>query len=280
MRTLFRAFLLVNLALCTAPVIQAQDETDAQKRMRANQLSAVRSLRTINTACVTYSATYGIGYPSALDYLGASGPATRTAASLIDDALARGEKDGYKFTYTPGAPFAGTVPVYILRADPAGPGETGRRHYFTDPSGVIRWNDSAPAAEMDPAIDEVGGHGPEETVAKAVTSSQVSPESPGGPSRIRIDGDVMKKSLTKKTTPVYPPLAQQVGIAGTVRLRAIIATDGRIASLEVISGPPLLRRATVDAVVHWKYKPTLVEGRPVEVETYIDVVYQLGKTPK
>ena len=280
MRTLSRGFLLMVLGCFMAPRLHAQDETDAQKRMRANELSAVHSLRTINVACVTYSATYGIGYPSALDYLEASGPTTRTAASLIDDALARGEKDGYKFTYTPGAPFAGTVPVYILRADPASPGETGRRHYFTDPSGVIRWNDSAPAAEMDPAIDEVGGRGAEETVAKAVTGSAASPESPGGPSRIQIDGDVMKKSLTKKTTPVYPPIAQQAGIAGTVRLRAIIATDGKIASLEVISGPPLLRRATVDAVIHWRYKPTLLDGRPVEVETSIDVVYQLGKTPK
>jgi len=62
-----------------------------------------------------------------------------------------------------------------------------------------------------------------------------------------------------------------------VRLHAIIAKDGSILQLEVISGHPLLIQAALDAVRQWKYEPTLLNGQPVEVDTTIDVLFQLNK---
>jgi len=120
-----------------------------RSRMAANEASAVGSLRTINTACVTYSTTYGIGFPSALTSLGTSGGVSSTGAQLIDNVLAGGSKSGYTFTYTAGAAAGGVVPTYTVNADPITPGQTGQRYFFTDQSGVIRFNTSAVATASD-----------------------------------------------------------------------------------------------------------------------------------
>ncbi len=112
-----------------------------RSRMAANEASAVGSLRTINTACVTYSTTYGTGYPAGLTNLGPATPATAAAADLIDSVLALGIKSGYQFTYTGGTPDAsGNINTYTLTANPVTPGTTGQRGFFTDQSGVIRAN--------------------------------------------------------------------------------------------------------------------------------------------
>ena len=109
-----------------------------RSRMAANEASAVGSLRTLNTACVTYSSTYGVGFPAALTNLKPAAAATSTAADLIDAVLAGGAKSGYNFTYTAGAAVGGVVPTYTLLADPQTQDQTGVRHFFTDQSGVIR----------------------------------------------------------------------------------------------------------------------------------------------
>jgi periplasmic protein TonB len=96
-------------------------------------------------------------------------------------------------------------------------------------------------------------------------------------SRIRQGGSVQAALLVNKVQPVYPPLARQTRISGTVRLHAIISKTGSVESLEVISGHPLLVRAAMDAVQQWKYKPTLLNGEPVEVDTTIDVIFSLNQ---
>jgi len=95
--------------------------------------------------------------------------------------------------------------------------------------------------------------------------------------RIRQGGSVQAALLVNKVQPVYPPLARQTRISGTVRLHAIISKSGSVESLEVISGHPLLVRAAMDAVQQWKYKPTLLNGEPVEVDTTIDVIFSLNQ---
>ncbi len=119
-----------------------------RSRMAANEASAVGSLRTINTACIAYSTTFG-GFPSTLANLGTSGPASSTAADLIDNVLAGGIKTGYSFTYTAGPQAGGLIPVYTLTASPLVAGQTGQRYFFTDESGVIRYNLSALATDSD-----------------------------------------------------------------------------------------------------------------------------------
>ncbi len=116
-----------------------------RSKMAANEASAVGSMRTLNTAAVTYSTTYG-GYPGALSNLGPATPATSTSADLVDSVLAGGTKSGYTFTYTAGAAdSSGNIQSYTVAAAPVTVGTTGQRRFFTDQSGVIRANASGTA---------------------------------------------------------------------------------------------------------------------------------------
>lgn len=96
-------------------------------------------------------------------------------------------------------------------------------------------------------------------------------------SRIHQGGNVQAAMLVNKVQPSYPPLARQTRISGTVRLHAIIAKDGSVQQLEVISGHPLLVQSALDAVRQWRYRPTLLNGEPVEVDTTIDVIFSLNQ---
>jgi len=120
-----------------------------RSRMAANEASAVGSIRTINTSCVTYSTTYGIGFPTSLAALGTSGSASSTSADLIDNVLAAGIKSGYAFTLLGGTLSNNVNPTYTVTGDPTAPGQTGTRHFFSDQSGVIRFNLSAQATLSD-----------------------------------------------------------------------------------------------------------------------------------
>lgn len=98
---------------------------------------------------------------------------------------------------------------------------------------------------------------------------------PVAPQRIRVGGNVQQAKLINQPKPVYPPLAKQARIQGTVRFNAIIGRDGSIADLKMVSGHPLLAPAALEAVKLWKYQPTLLNGEPVEVVTQIDVNFTL-----
>ncbi len=87
----------------------------------------------------------------------------------------------------------------------------------------------------------------------------------------------MAAQLINRAQPVYPELARQTRIQGTVRLHAIISKDGAVQQLEVLSGHPLLVQSAMDAVRQWRYRPTLLNGDPVEVDTTIDVIYSLNE---
>jgi len=84
-------------------------------------------------------------------------------------------------------------------------------------------------------------------------------------------------SLVKKVTPEYPPMAKSQRIQGIVRLGCTIGTDGKVHDIDVLAAPsPLLVEAAVDAVKHWEYKPTTLGGKPIKIETIINVVFSLG----
>ena len=88
---------------------------------------------------------------------------------------------------------------------------------------------------------------------------------------------MQQAKLVRQPRPVYPPLAKQARIQGVVKLSAIIAKDGTIQHLEVISGHPLLIPSALEAVKQWVYQPTLLNGEPVEVVTQIDVNFTLSQ---
>lgn len=81
--------------------------------------------------------------------------------------------------------------------------------------------------------------------------------------------------LVHKTIPTYPQIAVASHTQGTVVLQATIARNGAIENLRVISGSPMLRQAALDAVSTWRYRPYLLNGQPIEVETTVNVVFNL-----
>ena len=119
-----------------------------QSRIAANQASAVGSLRTINTAQITYASTYNTGYSGSLAELAppVTGNPSSTNAGLIDEVLAAGAKSGYAFVYDGLVASGGRNIRYDLRANPAAVGTTGTNYYFTNESGVIRQDSTTTAS--------------------------------------------------------------------------------------------------------------------------------------
>ena len=93
---------------------------------------------------------------------------------------------------------------------------------------------------------------------------------------IQVSGGVMAAMLVNRVEPQYPAIAKAAHISGTVHLRAIIGKDGSVRALEVVDGNPLLARAALLAVQAWRYRPTRLNGEPVEVETYVTVNFVLN----
>ena len=91
----------------------------------------------------------------------------------------------------------------------------------------------------------------------------------------KISIGVMEASLIHRVDPIYPAIARAAHISGEVKLRATIATDGTVKDYEVVSGNSLLLRAAISAIRQWRYRPTLLNGEPVEVETFITVNFIL-----
>jgi periplasmic protein TonB len=96
------------------------------------------------------------------------------------------------------------------------------------------------------------------------------------PQRVRVSSGVVSGLLLRKVNPTYPPLARQARIQGVVILQAQISKDGNIENLQLISGHPMLAPAAIEAVKQWKYKPYLLNGEPVEVETQVQVNFTLA----
>jgi periplasmic protein TonB len=93
--------------------------------------------------------------------------------------------------------------------------------------------------------------------------------------RIRVGGQAMQARVLHKVNPKYPKDAKKNHIEGTVRLRIVIDRDGRVIETNVDSGDPALAKAATDAVREWRYRPTLLNGQPVQVVTQVDVHFSL-----
>ena len=94
--------------------------------------------------------------------------------------------------------------------------------------------------------------------------------------RVRVSAGVMQGLLAKKVAPLYPPDAKNAKIEGTVWLKVIIDKEGNVATVQLISGHPVLAPAAIDAVKEWKYRPYLLNGEPVEVETQVRINFELA----
>lgn len=134
----------------------------------------------------------------------------------------------------------------------------------------------APLAPLGvPGMGDAGDDG-----VKAMTNilAEVSPKPAVHQAAIRkvVSSGVMRGNLVVNTAPIYPAIAKAAHISGTVALQATISKTGAIENLHVINGPQMLHQAAIEAVRTWKYKPYLLNGEPVEVETEINVIFNLG----
>jgi TonB family protein len=123
------------------------------------------------------------------------------------------------------------------------------------------------------------GSGPGDLLPGGSTSGPSIPTPPlARPEKpLSISEGVMEAALIHKVQPQYPTAARLMHVSGTVRLRAIIAKDGSVSQLEVLSGNPLLAQAAVTAVREWRYRPTRLNEEAVEIETYITVNFILDQ---
>jgi protein TonB len=96
------------------------------------------------------------------------------------------------------------------------------------------------------------------------------------PQKVAISGGVAAGMILQKTVPSYPAIAKAARVQGTVVLQATISKTGTIENLRVISGNAMLQSSALDAVRSWRYRPYLLNGEPVEVETTVNVVFTLG----
>lgn len=129
-----------------------------------------------------------------------------------------------------------------------------------------------------PGSNGPGGFGPPVVVTAAPPPTKApEPPKPAAPTKpLVVGGKVQLANLIHKVVPQYPPMAKAAHVSGVVTLGAVIAKDGTIEQLRVLSGNPLLVNAAMEAVKQWIYKPTLLNGQPVEVITQIDVNFTLN----
>ena len=113
-------------------------------------------------------------------------------------------------------------------------------------------------------------------IGSVLSSTPVAVPKIATPQRVRVSSGVQSGLLVRKVNPTYPPLARQARIQGVVILQAQISKDGNIENLQLISGHPMLAPAAIEAVKQWKYKPYLLNGEPVEVETQVQVNFTLA----
>ena len=113
-------------------------------------------------------------------------------------------------------------------------------------------------------------------IGSVLSSTPVAIPKIATPQRVRVSSGVSTGLLVRKVPPTYPPLARQARIQGVVILQAQISKEGNIENLQLISGHPMLAPAAIEAVKQWKYRPYLLNGEPVEVDTQVQVNFTLS----
>lgn len=134
---------------------------------------------------------------------------------------------------------------------------------------LTRTEDTQQAGEPLPSIDTGTSNPGADAFAGVATSHRKQPVAP-----LPVGGEVTPAQLIKSVPPVYPPLAKTQRISGNVQIDALIDASGNVADMKIISGPPLLHRAALDAVQQWKYKPAILDGQPTSMHLTVTVQFR------
>lgn len=144
-----------------------------------------------------------------------------------------------------------------------------------DVPGVVGGRESgSPNPLLGPILDSVVRGDMPKRPAEAAPAP--APTAPTPIQQVRVSGALQAARLIHRVEPVYPALARQARISGTVELAGVISTNGQIRELRIVSGPALLVQSALDAVRQWIYQPTLLGGKTVEVLTTISVIFRLN----
>jgi protein TonB len=143
------------------------------------------------------------------------------------------------------------------------------------PPNIYIARDPEPGPFVDPSVGDNSVPGSTGPSLPGQSTPRVVRPAPSGP--VRVSTMVEEGLIIRKTIPVYPPIGIAVHAQGTVVLAATISRNGTIENLRVVSGPAMLQQAALDAVSTWRYRPYLLDGQPVQVETTVNVVFTLGR---
>ena len=143
------------------------------------------------------------------------------------------------------------IPTHTdLSPDPEPPNIVNEPNEMTFLPGIPGGGDSGPAVQPEPPSEAARKNSP-----------------------IKVSEGIMEARLIHRVEPVYPRMALDAHLPGTVRLHALIGTDGTVRHIEVVSGSPIFVPSAVAAIQQWRYQPTRLNGQPVDVETYITVEF-------
>jgi len=194
-----------------------------------------------------------------------------TLISLSVQALIVGALLMIPLLYTEGLPSLRLMRQTVIGPPPSqGPPPKiepshGRNFALKNPSGLVLMPPKGITPETHVSV------GPPPELATGGGASR-----PGGPGVPNGISHWMEGNLIHRLQPAYPPLAVQTRTQGQVVLRAVISREGTIEKLQVVSGHPLLVRAAIEAVRQWRYRPYVLNGEPVEVETQVTVNFVLS----
>jgi TonB family protein len=206
------------------------------------------------------------------------------AGWVLFPLLGQGESiAGYRYTPMPPYRHGSVSDQHRHESRPIGHRPAWCITCFQSVQPIVASSHPVPASEPNDDIGNAPAGSPEGPTISGWPSNPMERREPPPPPAesakrriVQVSSKVQEARLLRRIEPVYPYLAKVTRREGRVELRALIAADGRIRSLEVVSGDPLLVQSALTAVGEWRYQPTLLNGEPVEVETYITVIYTLN----
>jgi TonB family protein len=254
-----------------------------QHQFRQNEQFALLSVRTVIHAEKSYQSAQG-GFACTLSALGSAGKEAGTTKRvyLYDSQVAAGKKNGYTFA------ISGCDTSHYRVVAEAEQADSGQRAFCSDESGTGRASADGKGAtclasgevvkEQVPVARTgvVGDYRSQTQTQNPAQSSAASGASEAAP-RVRVSQGVSTGLLLSKVPPIYPPTARDARIQGTVVMKAVINQTGDVERLELVSGHPLLAPAALEAVRQWKYRPYILNGNAVHVETQITVNFTLSE---
>ncbi len=167
-----------------------------------------------------------------------------------------------------------------IRADHSSGASVAATHPLPAPSyqptGITPARDPATPPAIDFGHPGMGGKGPGIPFGAGYAMPVIAPPPTVNAKPERVSR-MMEGNLIHRVQPIYPPLARQARVQGSVILRAVISREGIIENLQAVSGAPILEQAAIEAVKQWRYKPYLLDGEAIEVETQVTVNFSLAQ---